>query len=99
MQGGCYSWDAMQPVQISGVQEDSRRSLPALSGVNLSVRLGELICVCGEVGLFVIVSHRSILLMACSLVLCAAISSIHRAQLIFGIACPVLCALQKFCWP
>ncbi|CAK0732404.1 hypothetical protein CVIRNUC_000127 [Coccomyxa viridis] len=50
MQGGCYSWVAMQPVRISGVQEDSRRSLPALSGVNLSVRLGELVCVCGEVG-------------------------------------------------
>ena len=60
MQGGCYKWVAMQPLQISGVQEDSRRSLPALSGVNLSVRLGELVCVCGEVGPLVLVAHQTI---------------------------------------
>ena len=59
MQGGCYKWLAMQPVQISGVQEDSRHSLTALSGVNLSVKLGELVCVCGEVGPFATVSHQS----------------------------------------
>ena len=60
MQGGCYKWVAMQPVQISGVQEHSRRTLPALSGVNLSVRLGELVCVCGEVGPLFIVSDQTI---------------------------------------
>ena len=59
MQGGCYKWVAMQPVQIVGVREDSRRSLPALSGVNLSVKLGKLVCVCGEVGPSATVSHQS----------------------------------------
>ena len=90
MQGGCYSWVAMQPVRISGVQEDSRRSLPALSGVNLSVRLGELVCVCGEVGpLYPCLTSLPFSLMASSLVLCAAISSSQNAQLTFGIACPL----------
>ena len=56
MNGGCYRWIAVQPVQFGDDHKHSRDSEPALSGVNISVRLGELVCVCGKVRRYFIVS-------------------------------------------